>query len=63
MMGGFYKSVRGKLPASLAPEERFGELEDMGGTILYLASAAGSYCNGQVLLLDGGYVANHPSSY
>ena len=63
MMGGFYKSTRGKLPPSIAPEERFGEMEDIGGTIVWLASRAGSYCNGNVLLIDGGYCAAHTATY
>ncbi|OAA45081.1 short chain dehydrogenase/reductase [Cordyceps fumosorosea ARSEF 2679] len=63
MMGTFYKSTRGKLPRSIAPEERFGEMQDIGGTIVWLASRAGSYCNGNVLLIDGGYCAAHTATY
>jgi NAD(P)-dependent dehydrogenase (short-subunit alcohol dehydrogenase family) len=63
MMGNFYKSTGGRLPASLAPEERFGDIQEIGGTIVYLASKAGAYCNGLVMLVDGGYIANHPSTY
>lgn len=63
MMGNFYKATGGRLPASLAPEERFGDAQEIGGTIVYLASKAGAYCNGMVLLVDGGYVSNKPSSY
>lgn len=28
--------------------------EEMGGTILYMASRAGGYLNGTILMLDGG---------
>ena len=63
MTEGFYKSTGGKLPASMAPEERFGDVQEIGGTILYLASKAGAYCNGSVMLADGGYLGNHPSAY
>ncbi|KAK1766657.1 NAD(P)-binding protein [Phialemonium atrogriseum] len=45
------------------PARRFGGDEEMAGTILYLASRAGSYCNGLVLLIDGGRSAVMSSSY
>jgi NAD(P)-dependent dehydrogenase (short-subunit alcohol dehydrogenase family) len=47
----------------MVPEERFGRPEEIGGTLLYLASKAGGYCNGLVLLADGGYLGHHPSAY
>jgi NAD(P)-dependent dehydrogenase (short-subunit alcohol dehydrogenase family) len=45
------------------PAERAGSEEDIAGTILYLTSKAGSFCNGSVMLLDGGKVATMPSTY
>ncbi|KAF7157258.1 hypothetical protein CNMCM5623_001381 [Aspergillus felis] len=63
MMAGFCKATHGRLPMAMAPEERFGDSQEIGGTIVYLASKAGAYCNGLVLLVDGGYVSNKPSSY
>lgn len=45
------------------PARRFGGDEEMAGTMLYLASRAGSYCNGLVLLIDGGRSAVMSSSY
>ncbi|KAI1826427.1 short-chain dehydrogenase [Xylaria intraflava] len=45
------------------PARRFGGSEEMGGTILYLASRAGSYCNGLVLVYDGGRLSVMPSEY
>jgi NAD(P)-dependent dehydrogenase (short-subunit alcohol dehydrogenase family) len=51
------------MPKSLVPRERFGSEDEMAGTILYLASAAGGYLNGTVLLVDGGTMAIQPSSY
>lgn len=36
------------------PARRFGTEEEMGGSILYLASRAGAYCNGLILANDGG---------
>ena len=51
------------VPKNLVPEERFGTEEEMAGTILYLASKAGGYCNGNVLLVDGGTLSVVPSTY
>ncbi|EFX03703.1 short chain dehydrogenase reductase [Grosmannia clavigera kw1407] len=45
------------------PARRFGCDSDMAGTILYLASPAGSFCNGLVLLVDGGRTGVLPASY
>lgn len=45
------------------PAKRFGGEEEMAGTILYLASRAGSYCNGMVLVNDGGRLAVMLGSY
>ncbi|KAJ9156830.1 NAD(P)-binding protein [Coniochaeta hoffmannii] len=45
------------------PGRRFGGDEEMAGMILYLASRAGSYCNGLVLVADGGRLSVMQSSY
>ncbi|KAI1158359.1 short-chain dehydrogenase [Nemania serpens] len=45
------------------PARRFGTDEEVAGTILYLASRAGAYCNGTVLTFDGGRLAVVPSTY
>lgn len=45
------------------PAKRFGGDEEIAGTLLYLASRAGAYCNGSVLMMDGGRLAMMPSSY
>ena len=45
------------------PAERAGTAEDMAGSILYLMSRAGAYCNGNVLLIDGGRICQVPSTY
>lgn len=48
---------------SFIPAKRFGADEDMAGTILYLASRAGAYCNGMVLTPDGGRMSMGPATY
>jgi NAD(P)-dependent dehydrogenase (short-subunit alcohol dehydrogenase family) len=45
------------------PARRFGGDEEMAGTLLYLASRSGSYCNGMVLMADGGRSGVMLSSY
>jgi NAD(P)-dependent dehydrogenase (short-subunit alcohol dehydrogenase family) len=34
---------------------------EMAGTVVYLASRAGEYTNGQELVVDGGYIAVNPA--
>lgn len=38
------------------PMGRMGKLEELEGTIVYLASPASGYMNGQALVLDGGFL-------
>ncbi|KAI1115977.1 short chain dehydrogenase [Nemania sp. NC0429] len=45
------------------PARRFGGEDEMAGTVLYLASRAGSYCNGLILVTDGGKLSTMPSEY
>jgi len=45
------------------PARRFGGDEEMAGMILYLASRAGSYCNGMILAADGGRMGVTLASY
>ncbi|KAI1429122.1 hypothetical protein F5Y12DRAFT_728182 [Xylaria sp. FL1777] len=50
-------------PKSVVPEQRAGDREDIAGAILFLASKAGAYINGNVLVTDGGRLGVVPSSY
>ncbi|KAI0966652.1 short chain dehydrogenase [Xylaria arbuscula] len=45
------------------PARRFGTEDEVAGTILYLASKAGAYCNGTIFTFDGGRLAVIPSTY
>jgi NAD(P)-dependent dehydrogenase (short-subunit alcohol dehydrogenase family) len=36
--------------------------EEMAGTVIFLASPAGCYTNGQEIVVDGGAVAVNPST-
>ena len=50
------------LPKEMVPLKRTGDDLDMGGAILYLASRAGAYCNGNMLVVDGGRLGTFPST-
>jgi NAD(P)-dependent dehydrogenase (short-subunit alcohol dehydrogenase family) len=45
------------------PERRIGDEDDIAGAILFLASRAGLYCNGNVLVTDGGRLSVDPATY
>jgi gluconate 5-dehydrogenase len=40
------------------PLRRFGKLDDLSGAAVFLCSDAASYITGQVLYVDGGYLAS-----
>ncbi|MDZ4797234.1 MAG: SDR family oxidoreductase [Bryobacteraceae bacterium] len=44
-------SILARIPAG-----RYGEPEDFKGAIVYLASAASNYVNGEILVIDGGWM-------
>ena len=48
---------------SMIPLGRIGDDRDMAGAILYLASRAGAYVNGNILIVDGGRLGTYPSTY
>jgi NAD(P)-dependent dehydrogenase (short-subunit alcohol dehydrogenase family) len=50
-------------PRSQVPAERYGDEADMSGVILFLASRAGAFVNGNVLVTDGGSLSLLPATY
>ena len=42
---------------SKIPLRRFGKLDDLGGTAVFLCSEAAAYITGQIVYVDGGYLA------
>ncbi|OTA61529.1 NAD(P)-binding protein [Hypoxylon sp. EC38] len=54
---------KGGIGKDMIPLERAGDELDMGGAILYLASRAGAYCNGTVIVSDGGRLTTFPSTF
>jgi NAD(P)-dependent dehydrogenase (short-subunit alcohol dehydrogenase family) len=55
--------LEGSIPNTIIPLERVGSEEDMAGVVLFLASRAGSYIDGTVLLTDGGRGSLLPTTY
>jgi NAD(P)-dependent dehydrogenase (short-subunit alcohol dehydrogenase family) len=49
---------RGQELLMRTPLGRFGRLEDVAGTGVFLASEAASFVNGQVIAVDGGFLAS-----
>jgi NAD(P)-dependent dehydrogenase (short-subunit alcohol dehydrogenase family) len=58
-----WEHTGGVMPKTLVPAERMGNAEELAGTVLYLASRAGGYTNGNISLIDGGFLANHAGTY
>lgn len=55
--------VEGAYKQSFIPAQRLGTQEDISGLLLFLASRAGGYFNGSVLLNDGGRTTIMQASY
>ncbi len=49
---------RGKEFLLRTPLRRFGRIEELGGACVFLASEAASFVNGEVLAVDGGFLAS-----
>lgn len=54
----FQNADRHKQIIARIPQGRWGTPEDVGGAVLFLASAAADYINGATLPIDGGWLGN-----
>jgi NAD(P)-dependent dehydrogenase (short-subunit alcohol dehydrogenase family) len=52
------ETPRGKELLARTPMGRFGAAEEMAGTAVYLASDASCFVTGQIIAVDGGYLAS-----
>ena len=50
---GWRDAMQKKIPLG-----RFGELDDLAGSVVFLSSEAARYITGQILYVDGGYLAS-----
>lgn len=50
---GWHKAMKAKIPMA-----RFGELSDLDGIVVFLASGASAYVSGQCFPVDGGFLAS-----
>ncbi|KAK4549415.1 hypothetical protein LTR36_006412 [Oleoguttula mirabilis] len=51
------------MAADRSPAERTGSEQDFAGVVLFMASQAGAYLNGETLVTDGGRLAQLPATY
>src|SRR5664279_5310343 len=51
-------TARGQEFLSRIPMKRFGDVQELCGAAIFLASEAASYVNGEVLVVDGGFLAS-----
>jgi NAD(P)-dependent dehydrogenase (short-subunit alcohol dehydrogenase family) len=51
-------TARGKEFLMRTPMQRFGRVEELAGAAVFLASEAASFVNGEVLAVDGGFLAS-----
>lgn len=52
------KTPRGREVLMRSPMQRFGELDELVGTAIFLASESASFVTGQIIAVDGGYLAS-----
>ena len=51
-------SERGREFLLRTPLRRFGQVEELAGACVFLASEAASFVNGEILTVDGGFLAS-----
>jgi NAD(P)-dependent dehydrogenase (short-subunit alcohol dehydrogenase family) len=54
----FFGTEAGKALIKRVPQRRLGELRDLEGPLLLLASQASSYMTGSVIVVDGGHLVS-----
>ena len=54
----FWESPAGKAMVQRIPQRRLGQLEDLDGPLLLLASDASAYMNGSIIEIDGGHLVS-----
>jgi NAD(P)-dependent dehydrogenase (short-subunit alcohol dehydrogenase family) len=54
----FFASDPGQAVLKRIPQRRVGDPRDLEGALLLLASGAGAYITGSVVVVDGGHLVN-----
>ena len=53
-----YNTDRGREQLMRTPMQRFGQSDELAGAAIYLASDSASFTTGQIIVVDGGYLAS-----